>query len=29
MNFNAFLGFLNPDTDNQVSNFYGYSADNP
>jgi len=29
MNFNAFLGFLNPDTANQVSNFYGYSADNP
>ena len=29
MNFNAFLGFLNPDTANQVGNFYGYSADNP
>jgi hypothetical protein len=29
MNFNAYLGFLNPDTANQVGNFYGYSADNP
>ena len=29
MNFNAYLGFLNPDVANQVGNFYGYSADNP
>ena len=29
MNFNAYLGFLNPDTANQVGNFYGYSAGNP
>jgi hypothetical protein len=29
MNFTNFLGFLNPNTANQVGNFYGYSADNP